>query len=264
MAEQPVIGLTIEAGIARIVFNRPLEGNPISDGFIQALDDVTLECADRKDVRAVIISALGKRFSVGGNILEFASEPDKLSSKIRRWNASLQGSVARLQRMDAPSVVAVNGAVAGGALSIISGCDIIVAVTSANFVAAYATIGYCPDLGGTLSMAKRIGVSRTRRFHLLHETLLTAEAHQLGLVDFVVENSTELVQKTEEIAKQWASGPTLAYAAVRRLMQTASTSSLETQMENETQSLVDLVRTDDAREALRAFLDKAPPHYKGA
>jgi len=259
--DSPIL-LTIEDGIARIVFNRPEAGNPISDAFVTAFDQVTLECADRQDVRAVLIRAEGSKFSVGGNIREFVEDRRRLSTNIRRWNLTLNGSLARLHRMEAPSVVAIHGVIAGGALSIVSGCDILVAAESARFVSAYASIGYCPDIGGTINLARRIGLARARRFHLLHEQLDAREAERIGLVDQVLPQS-EVQAGAEAIAQRWAHGPTRAYGAIRRLMHGVHCMSMETQMELETQSLAELTRTDDAWDALNAFVEKRTPIYNG-
>jgi 2-(1,2-epoxy-1,2-dihydrophenyl)acetyl-CoA isomerase len=260
--ENPVIRLSVQEGIARVVLNRPDEGNPISDAFVHALEQVTLTLTDRSDLRAVLISSTGPRFSVGGDIEEFTADLENLSSNIRRWNGLLNASVARLARMDAPSVVAVQGTVAGGALSLIAGCDIIVAANTAQFAAAYASIGYCPDLGGTISLARRIGLARARRFHLLHERLDATTAERIGLVDFVV-GPGEVAARAEEIVVRWSTGPTLAYGEIRRLMQSADHTPLETQLEYETQGIVALARREDAWNALKAFLDKREPVYSG-
>lgn len=256
------ITLNVEAGVAHIVLNRPEEGNPIGGDFVEAFENVTCACSDNRDIRAILISAKGRRFSVGGDIRAFTEDRDQLAAKIRKWNAVLNGSVARLQRCNAPTVVAVQGVVAGGALSIIAGCDIIVASQDARFVAAYASIGYCPDLGGTISLVRRMGLARARRFHLLHEKLDATEALAAGLVDLVVPSGEVLPQATA-IAKGWATGPTSAYGEIRRLMQQAHSASLESQLEAETRSLARLVATEDAWEALAAFLEKRPPRYVG-
>lgn len=256
------ITLDVEAGIARIVLNRPDDGNPIGAEFIEAFEDVTCACSDNRDIRAILISARGRRFSVGGDIRAFTQDRDRLAAKIRRWNATLNGSVARLQRCDAPTVVAVQGVVAGGALSIIAGCDIIVAADDARFAAAYASIGFCPDLGGTISLVRRMGLARARRFHLLHEKIDAREALATGLVDLVLPTGDVLPRATT-IAERWAAGPTSAYGEIRRLMQQAHSASLEEQLEAETRSLARLVATEDAWEALEAFLQKRPPRYVG-
>ena len=262
MFEDSPIRLDVNAGVARIVLNRPVDGNPISDAFVSAFDRVTLECSDRKEVRAVLICAEGEKFSVGGNIREFVADRDHLSTNIRRWNSTLNGALARLHRMDAPSVVAIHGVIAGGALSIVTGCDMLVAAEEARFVAAYASIGYCPDLGGTINLARRIGLARARRFHLLHEQLDAATAERIGLVDQVVPRA-DVLATAEAIAQRWAKGPTRAYAAIRQLMHGVHNTPMETQLEMETQQLAGLTRTDDAWDALNAFVAKRQPIYNG-
>jgi len=262
MQQDPVIRLSVHEGLARVTLNRPQEGNPISDAFVRCLDQITLELADRTDVRALLIDSTGPRFSVGGDIREFTADREILSRQIRLWNASLNASVARLARMDAPSVVAVQGTVAGGALSIITGCDILVVSSTASFVSAYANIGYCPDLGGTISLARRVGLARARRFHLLHERIDASEAMSLGLADFV-ERPEALSARALEIAQRWAQGPTLAYGEIRRLMQSAAHMPLETQLELETQGITALARSEDAWNALTAFVAKRLPAYQG-
>lgn len=254
--------LEVKDDIGHIIFNRPEQSNHIDDAFIDALERVTCTCADDRSIRAILISARGERFSVGGDIGGFTESREDLPRKLREWNASLNGSVARLHRGRAPTVAAVHGVVAGGALSIISGCDIIVAATSARFVSAYATIGYCPDLGGTVNLARRIGLARAKRFHLLHERLDAASAEKIGLVDLLVPRES-VFQEAEAIARKWAAGPTGAYGEIRKLMHQAYSASLEDQLEAETRGIVEMSRSEDAWEALTAFLAKRNPEYKG-
>jgi 2-(1,2-epoxy-1,2-dihydrophenyl)acetyl-CoA isomerase len=97
---QSAVLLSIEEGIARIVFDRPDQGNKIGDDFVAGFDTATLKCSERDDIRAAVISATGKRFSVGGDISAMVAHRDELPTKIRRWNASLQDSLARLDRTD--------------------------------------------------------------------------------------------------------------------------------------------------------------------
>jgi len=258
------ITLEIADGVARIVLNRPQTGNGIGVDFVDDLDAITLECSERDDIRAVVLASIGPRFCVGGDIGGMTSGlgDATLSSYIRKCNASLHGSVARLQHLAAPSIAVVQGTAAGGGLSLLAGCDIVIAADTAKFVAAYASIGYCPDMGGSTVVTQRMGVARARRFYLLHEQLDAAAAQQTGLVDMVTAPAA-LNAEADAIVQRWAQGPTAAYAAVRRLMLTAATQPIEAQMERETQAIARLARSEDAREALRAFLDKRPAVFRG-
>jgi 2-(1,2-epoxy-1,2-dihydrophenyl)acetyl-CoA isomerase len=111
-------------------------------------------------------------------------------------------------------------------------------------------------------LTRRMGSSRARRFYLLHEQLDARTAEQAGLVDIVVAPA-ELAQTAESVVQRWAGGPTAAYGEIRRLMRTAANTPYETQMELETQSLTKLARSEDANEALGAFLEKRPARFRG-
>lgn len=264
MSKNKAVKLSVDKGIASIVLNRPEQGNSIGVDFVAAFDDATLECSERDDIRAVVLRAEGPRFCVGGDITDMVAsfERKDLPAYIRRCNAMLQGALARLQRMPAPSVAAVQGNAAGGGVSLLASCDIVVASAGARLVAAYPSIGYCCDMGGSTMLTRRLGMSRARRFYLLHEQLDAAAAAEIGLVDMVVP-ANELSATVASIAERWAAGPTAAYREIRRLMLSAQDTPYETQMELETQSLAALARTDDAREALQAFLDKRAARFCG-
>ena len=264
MPSAPAIALSIVDGIANIVLSRPHTGNGIGIDFVNDLEAITLECAERNDVRAVTLSSTGARFCVGGDIEGMTSKlgEKSLAAYIRKCNSSLHGSIARLQHMAAPSIAIVQGAAAGGGLSLLAGCDIVVAADTAKFVAAYASIGYCPDMGGSTMVTRRLGAARARRFYMLHEELTASTAHSIGLVDLVVEPAA-LATTANSIAQRWARGPTAAYSAIRRLMLSAATAPLEAQMELETQALAKLARSDDALEALQAFVAKRVAVFRG-
>jgi 2-(1,2-epoxy-1,2-dihydrophenyl)acetyl-CoA isomerase len=261
---ETAVTLTIDSGVARIVLNQPDTGNAIGVDFVNRLDEISLECSERDDVRAVVLSSTGPRFCVGGDIRGMTSERADITlpAYIRKCNAILQGALARLQHMAAPSIAVVQGIAAGGGLSLLAGCDIVVASDTAQFVAAYPSIGYCPDMGGSTMVCRRLGVARARRFYLLHEKLDAATAQQVGLADVVVAPG-ELIAAAEVIVQRWANGPTAAYAEIRRLMLSAATAPLEAQMELETQALAKLARSEDAMEALNAFLGKRPAVFRG-
>lgn len=258
------VSLSMESGIATICLNRPVAGNAINREFLDAFDDATLSCSEDSSIRAVVLVAKGKKFCVGGDIQPMIEhhKSGTLAQYIRRSNAQVQGALARLYRMSAPSVVAVDGPVAGGGVSLIASADIVVATENARFVCAYPSIGYCCDMGGSTMLTKRMGISRARRFYLMHEDLNAYEAEKAGLVDYVVE-ANDLNKKVTEIADKWANGPTKAYREIRKLMQSADQTPYETQMELETQSLAGLTKTTDAGEAINAFMDKRKPCYQG-
>lgn len=251
-----------EGGLARWTFTQPGRGNPIDGTFCAEFLDAAIELSEDPTVRAVLLTAEGKSFSFGGDVKLFVNDLDSLPRLIKRWTADLHVGIARLARMNAPMVAAVQGICAGGMAACVAGADVIVAETGTRFVAAYTGIGYSNDAGASPMLSRRMGVSRTKRYLLLNETLDAPTALAAGLADEVV-LPEELLAHAEAIARKLADGPTLAYGEIRRLLNTVSDQPLETQLELEAQGLARIARTADAREGLTAFAEKRKPQFKG-
>lgn len=251
-----------EGGLARLTFIQPTRGNPIDGTFCAEFCDVANELSSDASVRAVFVTAEGRNFSFGGDIAMFLKDLDNLPVQIRRWTADLHVGIARMQRMDAPIVAAVQGICAGGMAGMIAGADIIVAETGTRFVAAYAGIGYCCDAGSSVMLSRRMGLSRARKYLLLNETLDAQTALAAGLVDEVVA-ADALNARAEAIALQLAAGPTIAYGEIRRLLVSAASEPLDSQLEREAQALARVAGTVDAREGLTAFGEKRAAKFGG-
>ncbi len=253
--------LEIDAGLARLTFCRPEAGNPIDGGMCDELAEAAVVISDDAAVRAVLLSADGAVFSYGGDITSFVGDPDALPRNIKRWTMSLHSAVARLQRMDAPIVSAVQGVCAGGMAALVAGSDVVVSAPDASFTAAYAGIGFSADAGATVMLTRRMGAARARRFLLLNETLDAPASLAAGLVDEVADDHRA---RAEVIAARLAAGPTRAYGEIRRLINSVGDQPLETQLELEAQALARCAGTRDAREAVSAFLDRRRPTFTGA
>lgn len=256
------IELVMDDGLARVTLNQAELGNPINAVFCREWLDLSTVLASEKSLRAVLITARGKFFSVGGDIRMFTRNLDVLPDRIREWTGTLHTGIARIARLDAPTVVAVHGVAMGGAVGLVAACDLVYASNAASFGAAYPSIGYSSDAGTSKALATRMGVARGKRFLLCNETLDVTAAASCGLVDFVVD--ADVLQAEAEIAaRRFASGPTQAYGDIRRLFARVSQQSLEAQLEDEAQSLARMASTEDAREGIQAFAEKRKPTFKG-
>lgn len=256
------IELSIQDGLARIVLNQPEIGNPFNEMFCHEWGEVANELSERSDLRAVLISANGKFFSVGGDIAMFAQNLDVLPAKIRQWTLGLHMGMARFARLDAPVVIAVHATAMGGAVALAAGCDLVYAARGASFGAAYSSIGYSVDAGASFSLASRMGLARARRYVLCAEMLKAEEAAAVGLVDFVVDDAVVLAE-AEKAALRLANGPTRAYGDIRRLFRTSLVRPFEAQLEDEAQSLARMGGTIDAREGIMSFVEKRKPKFVG-
>jgi 2-(1,2-epoxy-1,2-dihydrophenyl)acetyl-CoA isomerase len=253
---------TIDDGLAHIVLDQPERGNPIDGEFCREFGFCIAELSERDDVRAVLLSARGRLFSVGGDLMSLVKQGDALPTTIKAWTAHLHPAIARMVRMRPPVVAAVHGNVAGGSVSLMAAADVVVMAESARITAAFSKIGFSPDSGSTTTVTRRIGVARARRFFLLGESFDAQTALSLGLVDFVVADGAVQSEATR-IAKELAAGPTEALGAIKRLFYQTADRSLESQLEEEAQTLAAISRTADAREGVKAFVEKRKPVFVG-
>jgi len=256
------IELEMDDGLARVTLNQAEQGNPFNAVLCREWLELANTLASEKSLRAILLTARGKYFSVGGDIRMFVSNLDVLPERIREWTGTLHTGMARIARLDAPSVVAVHGVAMGGAVGLVAGCDVVYASSASAFGAAYPSIGYSCDAGSSRALAMRMGVSRGKRFLLCNETLDAEGAANCGLVDFVIAPDA-LHAEAERAARRLASGPTQAYGDIRRLFANVSRQSLESQLEDEAQSLARMAATEDAREGIQAFAEKRKPTFKG-
>jgi 2-(1,2-epoxy-1,2-dihydrophenyl)acetyl-CoA isomerase len=120
LSELTSIECTIADGLARVVLNAPKCGNPIDGTTCRELREHAVDLSEHDDVRAVLLSARGKYFSVRGDIKSFARERSAIPSIVKNWTADLHSAIARLIRMRAPVVAAVHGNVAGGSVSLVA------------------------------------------------------------------------------------------------------------------------------------------------
>lgn len=251
-----------EEGLARLTFTQAARGNPIDGDFCAEWCDVANEVGSDPSVRAILITAEGPNFSFGGDIGMFLKNLDTLPQQIRRWTADLHMGTSRMQRLDAPIIAAVQGICAGGMAGTIAGADIIVTEPGTRFVAAYAGIGYCCDAGSSIMLSRRMGLSKARKYLLLNETLDAQAALSAGLSDEIVA-AEELAARAEAIARKLANGPTAAYGEIRRLLVSAATEPMDSQLEREAQALARIAGTADAREGLIAFGEKRKAVFTG-
>ena len=256
--------LDIRDDIAHIILNRPGAMNALNLEMAKELLDAAMQCDETTGVRAVVIAGAGKMFCAGGDVKRFGAEDadEQLPTYVRAITTYLHAAISSLARMNAPVIAAVEGSAAGGGMSLALACDLIIAAESARFTAAYTRIGLCPDGSMTYSLSRLVGVRRALELTLTNRTLTAAEALDWGIVTAVAPDGEALL-RADELARQFAQGPTLAYGATKRLIHAGWSETLETQMLAESQAISAMSGTADASEGMAAFLAKRAPEFKG-
>jgi len=260
---QPIRLATSPSGLATMTFAQPVRGNPIGGEFCRQFKETIDILYATPGLRAVLIRAEGKNFSFGGDVKSFATSVDDLPGKIRQWTGDLHMGLARTLHLPVPVVAEVQGWAMGGAVALLAGADFVIAGESSRFGSAFAQIGFSCDSGTSVTLSMRMGAARAKRFTLLAEVLSSTDAKACGLVDEVVADE-ELESRARALAERLAAGPTMAYGEIKRLFLRAGTSQLESQLEDEAQTLARISSTTDAKGAVAAFIDKRKYVFTGS
>jgi 2-(1,2-epoxy-1,2-dihydrophenyl)acetyl-CoA isomerase len=250
-------------GIAVITLNRPQTLNALDRPARRLLGDALRE-AESAAVRAVILTGAGRAFSVGQDVAElqadYAAEGPRLARLIHEEWAPL---VAAIRQSAKPYVAAVNGAAAGGGLSLALACDIRLGEPGTQFIAAFMNVGLVPDSGAAHMLVRALGTSRTMHLVLTGGRLSADEAYAAGLVASLSASPAALLDDARTLARRLAAHAPLAVAAAKLVVNQAADRSFTDVVALEAEHQDQLGRTEDHQEALRAFLEKRPPSFRG-
>ncbi|NED98090.1 enoyl-CoA hydratase [Phytoactinopolyspora alkaliphila] len=253
----------VAGGVATVTLNRPDALNSLNTSTKEALRDRVRDAAADRHVRAVVLAGTGRAFCVGEDLGEHGE-------KLQRGKADLgdtvrdhyNPTVRALTSMPKPVVAAVNGIAAGAGASYAFACDLRVVGERAGFNLAFAAVGLSCDTGASWTLPRLVGWAKARELLLLPRTVDAAEAKTIGLATEVVPDAAVL-PRAQELAARLAAGPTAAYAAIRRALDISAVRSFDESIEHEEQMMQLTGNTRDHREAVKAFLDKRTPVFRG-
>lgn len=256
---QPLVTLTIADGIAHVELTREDAANAINPQLAEDLSAAAQECDTNPAVRAVLFSARGKMFSVGGDLAHMKAQGDDAGRVIRRMADDLHRAISQFSRSQAPMVTAVQGTAAGAGLSLSIMGDIVIAEPQAKFTMAYTNAGLSPDGGSTYLLPRLIGQRRAMEMALTNRVLSADEALEWGLVNQVVEKGAGL-DAARAICAKLAAGSKSANGDAKQLMRASLDNSLETHMELEGRAIAKNA-VGDGREGIAAFFEKRAPKF---
>src|SRR4051812_22032765 len=219
--------------------------NAIDPRWCAELEAALDEVEGGGSARALLISADGPAFTVGGDMRHFSAQRHRMADELRDMISSYHRSLSRLAALPVPVVSAVNGAAAGGGLGLVWCCDVVVAADDAKFATGFAALGLSGDGASTWFLPRLVGLRRAKEMILHNRVLSAAEALDWGLIDRVVPLA-ELEAEAESAAAGLAAGPTVAYGKMRRLLWRSLSVDLEDQLAAELESIVECGATADA------------------
>ncbi len=256
--------LARDGAVATLTLNRPAALNTLDGAMMDALVAHTTALAGDMALRCVVIKGAGNHFMAGGDLNTFAESlpnpPEERQAAFTRLIERLHAAIENLHRMPTPVVASVHGAVAGFGLSLLCACDLAIAGDDAYFTSAYRNIGLTPDGGCTYALPRLVGVRKAMEIVLLGERFDAREALRLGLVNRVVPAAV-LDAATAEIVHALTTGPALATANGKRLVNQSLRETLSTQLSAEASSFGECAASADFAEGIGAFLAKRAPRF---
>lgn len=256
---EPPLRLERAGAIATLCFNRPGALNAIDVPLALALRDTVHALAQDASVRCVVLRGAGRGFMAGGDLATLRADPVQGACDLL---APLHEAVALLAQLNAPVIAQVHGVAAGAGLSLMLQADFVLAAEGTRFNLAYINLGTSCDVGASWALPRLVGLRRALEIALLGDTYSAQEAERLGLVNRVVP-AAELDTAVQELAQRLASGPTLAYGHMRRLMRASFDHDLPTQLAAEADAFAACAHSTDLPEGLEAFHAKRPAAFQG-
>jgi 2-(1,2-epoxy-1,2-dihydrophenyl)acetyl-CoA isomerase len=254
---------TRDGAVAQIELNRPETLNalniPLAQDLLRALEIV----ADDRTIGSVVLTGAGRGFcsgfdlKSGGVPLTDAGRPDTGWGLRQVFNPI----VRTLREMPQPVVAAVNGVAAGIGCSYALACDLVVAARSSYFLLAFVNVGLVPDGGATVLVPARAGLGRALEMALLGERVPADEAYAWGLVNRVVDDELVLSEALA-VAQKLAAGPPEAQADIKRIFNGPHLEALVAALELEAETQSYRSDSDEAAEAILAFIEKRKPQFR--
>jgi methylglutaconyl-CoA hydratase len=247
-------------GVAKVTLNNPSKHNAFDDYMITQLSNTFTAIAENSDVRLMILASEGQSFSAGAD-LDWMKRMAAYSYEENLEDAkALAGMLMMLNDMPQPTIARVQGAAFGGALGLISCCDIAVAATTASFALSEVKIGLVPATISPYVIAA-IGERYAKRYFITAERFDANTALQMSLVHETVEEQL-LDKKIEQLVTSILSNGPEAVAAAKQLISTVSGEVIDSTLIEHTCEVIAGIRVStQGQEGLSAFLDKRKPNW---
>ncbi len=245
-------------GVVTLTLNRPEKKNAMNGAMWNELLAVFREVAASPTDRVLVITGAGDAFCSGADL---SAGPPVQGPPMTAMRHVAEVALA-LHHIPKPVIAKVNGVAAGGGCNLALGCDLIVAADTARFSEIFSRRGLSVDVGGTWLLPRLIGMHRAKELAFFAEVISARQAAEIGLVNRVVP-AAELDAFVSGWADRLAAGPPIALGLTKRLLTNAFSVTLDEALEHEGMAQSVNITTEDTGEAIRAFLEKREPRFRG-
>ncbi|MXZ47558.1 MAG: enoyl-CoA hydratase/isomerase family protein [Chloroflexi bacterium] len=262
----PAVLTSVDDGVMLVTLNRPDAMNTMDLEMLQLLVEALAEANEREDVNALVLTGAGDAFCAGAEIgeggrLTVATFVRTREERLDRRGWSTRVAVA-FSESDVPVIGAINGMAAGGGFSLALCCDIRFLGEGARMGSIFIKRGLASDFGAAYRLQQIVGLGRAHELLYDGDPVSAERCLELGLANRVVPDD-QLLDEALAYARKIASGPPLAYTAMRRLLQRSTELPMIHYLEYEWTAQLGLFASRDTREGFRAFAERREPRFEG-
>lgn len=260
------IKITLDGGLATLTFNDPDRLNALTPamaaGVTQALQEVA---KPRRAVRALMLTGEGRGFCAGVNLAGRAKEVSGAQNlpALSQVESLFHPLIRMVARVDVPIVAAVNGPCVGIGLAMMLLSDYVIASEDAFFLVPFRNLASSTDSGLSWLLPRAVGAARARQMILRAERVPANTALDWGLINATAP-AASFREAALQAALEFATGPTIALSAMRRLIMDSAANSFDQHLEGEARAVAQTSRTKDNLAALKVFGTKEKPEFIGA
>jgi len=256
-------------GVATLTLHRPEARNALTTGLFLELERMLLEIEADDAVRVVVLTGAGRGFSAGAD-LKPVSREERRRTEAPSFAGDRGGDILdrgnrcilRLRALPKPVLGSINGDAVGIGCSLALATDLRIASETARFGVVFSRIGLGPDGGASHLLRELAGSAKALELLYTGDLIGAEEALQIGLVNRVVA-ADALAGATRELAVRLAEGPPLAYGFAKQAVYASASLPFESLLDLEARNQRFAGRSEDAKEGVRAFLERRKPTFRG-
>lgn len=260
MTDLNYIAVDWDGDLAVVTIDRQDKLNALNADVVRELGEVFASLRDDDDVRGVVLTGAGsKAFVAGADIGELAQMDSVSGVRVSRDGQEVFRSIELFPK---PVLAAVGGYALGGGCELALACHMRIASERARFGLPEVGLGIIPGYGGTIRLARLVGLGRAIEITLTGDTVDAERAHAIGLVSRVVAPDDLLDEAKALLRKVTAKGPVAVRMALESIYRGVDTPTGEA-LGFESALFGLLASTDDMKEGMQAFLEKRKPDFQG-
>src|SRR5881275_935479 len=256
------INIEFDAGIVTITLNRPEKLNALAGHMRRDLAEALEHAGSDPEVRVVVLTGAGRAFCTGADVRRMSELMDDDDvEEFKRLLGAGRRVLTAIRQMLKPVVAVVNGPAYGAGFNLALACDMRLAAESATFSQSFVKVGLHPDWGGSYFLPRAVPPNVACEMFFLGDAVDARRAHHFGLVNRVFPDA-ELPAETRRLAERLRDAPTVSVAAAKRAVYMSEHESLERMLQYETEAQLQCFQSREARERVRAFLERRTPRIK--